>query len=433
MSAPRQGKKKLPATYILLGLLIGAVAGVAANRWLGASHAGLKNFVDSVAQPVGQIFLRLLFMVVVPLVFSSLVLGVAGLGNLGSLGRIGFKTLSYFVITTAIAAAVGITLINTVHPGRFLSREKAEAIRQESSGEATAKIEQGKGGTGFGAQTFVNIVPKNPIDSAAKGDMLALIFFALMVGIAATTIPKDKATPFLGFLEGLNAICGTLIEYAMKLAPLGVAALIFSVTARFGTEILQALSAYVLVVLFGLAFHQFIVLGLAVRWLVGMNPIRFFARCRGLMATAFGTSSSSATLPTTIKTAVTEFGVPPKIAGFVLPLGATLNMNGTALFEGCAVLFLAEVAGVDLSLGMQLLVIGLAVLTAVGAAGVPGGSLPLLALVLERVGVPPEMLAVILGVDRVIDMARTVPNVTGDLTAALFVARSEGEWKPDEG
>ncbi len=415
------------ATLILLGLVVGAGAGVAANATLGPGHEGLDAFCRNVANPVGQVFLRLLFMVVIPLVFSSLVLGVAGLGSSGSLGRVGAKTLAYFLVTTALAATLGIGLVRTIEPGKSLSREKAEAIQREFAGDAQKKIEQGEKGTGFSVDTFVEMVPKNVVQAAADDRMiLGVIVFALLMGLAATKIPAETAKPLLGVLKALYEICVVILGFAMKLAPFGVAGLIFVVTAKFGSDILASLGYYLVTAISGLAIQQFLVLGLIVTFVCRVHPLTFFRRSRGLMVTAFSTSSSSATLPTTMLTAEKEFGVPAPISGFVLPLGATLNMNGTALFEGVTVLFLAQVAGLGLSISAQITVVVLAVLTAVGAAGVPGGSLPLLALLLARVGIPPEMIAVVLGVDRIVDMCRTVPNVTGDLTAAIFVARTEG-------
>jgi DAACS family dicarboxylate/amino acid:cation (Na+ or H+) symporter len=217
-----------------------------------------------------------------------------------------------------------------------------------------------------------------------------------------------------------------MIHFAMKTAPVGVFGLIFSVTALFGLDVLKALMLFVVMVLIGLALHQFVVLPMLARMIVGINPLLFIRRVRGLMVTAFSTSSSNATLPTTIETAEQNFGVPKEIAGFVLPLGATMNMNGTALFEGMTVLFLAQVFGLSLTLGQQLIVVAMSVITAIGTAGVPGGSIPLMVLVLQVVGVPPEGIAIIIGVDRILDMSRTVPNVTGDVLTSLIVTRSEG-------
>jgi Na+/H+-dicarboxylate symporter len=271
------------------------------------------------------------------------------------------------------------------------------------------------------------MIPKNVVRAAATdSETLGVILFALLVGLAASRMPEVRTRTFLDVLKTLYEICVTILGYAMKLAPFGVAGLIFSVALKLGMPVLAALGSYLAVALSGLLLHLFVVLGALVAIFVGMSPVRFFARCRGLMITAFSTSSSNATLPTSLKTAIDEFGVPEPIAGFVLPLGATMNMNGTALFEGVAVLFLAQVAGVDLSLAQQIIVVALSVMTAIGAAGVPGGSLPLITIVLAQVGVEPGMLALILGVDRLVDMTRTVPNVLSDLVCSLWIAKKEG-------
>jgi len=422
--AGRRARRRVPLhTRILGGLLAGAAGGLLANHVWGGS-APLDWAVDHVAQPVGQVFLRMLFMIVVPLVFTSLALGVAGLGDLRRVGRIGAKTLAFFVATTAAAVVLGLFLSNTVRPGDTLDPAVRTALLAEFAPEAAEKT-QAAATSGFGVQTFVNIVPRNPLDAAARGDMLGLIFFTLVFGVALTRLPPQAAAPVLRLLEAIGAAVAEMIGFAMRLAPIGVAALIFAVTARFGLDILKSLSLYVMMVLLGLALHQFGVLIVLARVLTGIRPRAFLRRTRLLMITAFSTSSSNATLPTTIRTAQEEFGVPREVAGFVLPLGATMNMNGTALFEGMTVLFLAQVFGVELNLAMQLVVVVMSVLTAIGTAGVPSGSIPLLVVVLGMVGVPGEGIALILGVDRLLDMSRTVPNVTGDLLAALYITRSE--------
>jgi DAACS family dicarboxylate/amino acid:cation (Na+ or H+) symporter len=422
------------STRILYGLLLGAAAGSALNLLSKPAKDAPPSpvydaalwFADNVANPAGQVFLRILFMVVVPLVFCSLTLGVAGIGSLKSLGRLGARALGWFVGTTALAVAIGLLLVNTVQPGRQIDAAKAAEIRAEFQGDAGTRLQQAREGTGFSVDTFVRIVPRNVVKAAGdERETLGVIFFALMVGIALTALSQEGTRTFREFLRTLYDCCVVILGYAMRLAPYGVAGLIFTVTLKLGIDVLGTLLAYVAVALGGLLLHQFVVLGILARTFGGVAPREFFRRTRLLMVTAFSTSSSNATLPTTMRTAIDEFGVPERIAGFVLPLGATMNMNGTALFEGVAVLFLAQVAGVDLSLASQALVILLAVLTAIGAAGVPGGSLPLLAVVLGQVGVPPEMLGLILGVDRLVDMARTVPNVCSDLLCALWLTRGE--------
>ena len=410
-------------TKILLGLLLGAAAGVTANIY-AHEDTRLLWLVDNVAQPVGQVFLRLLFMVVVPLVFASVTTGVASLGDIRRIGRIGGKTLLIFLGTTAIAVVVGLTLVNLIGPGESLDPSIRAQLLDEYAAQAGETVAASQGGL-FGIHTFVNIVPRNPIAAAANGDMLGLIFFALMFGIALTLLNKEVAAPVLRLLEGINQAIMVIIGFAMRLAPLGVAALIFSVTAKFGFEVLQSLGLYVITVLAALTFHQFGVIGVLAKVVVGINPRSFYSRVRALMVTAFSTSSSNATLPTTIRTAEKEFGVPREVAGFVLPLGATMNMNGTAMFEGMTVLFLAQVFGISLDIFTQLIVVVLCVITAIGVAGVPGGSIPLLVMVMAMVGIPGEGIALILGVDRILDMARTVPNVTADLLTSLIVTRSE--------
>ena len=410
-------------TQILLGLVVGGVAGVLANAAWGDAPQ-LLWVVTNVAEPIGQVFLRLLFMVVVPLVFTSLALGVATLGDLSRVGRIGAKTLAFFLATTAIAASLGLLLMNIIQPGDALDPVIRTALLSQYTAQAEEKIGMAAE-NGFGINTFVNIIPRNPLSAAANGEILALIFFTLIFGVALTKIPKERAAPVLRILEGVSDAVMVIISFAMIIAPIGVAGLIFAVTARFGLDVLRSLGLYVVVVLAGLALHLFGVIPLLARVLAGIRPGDLFRKSRALMVTAFSTSSSNATLPTTIRTAEEQFGVPREVAGFVLPLGATMNMNGTALFEGMTVLFLAQVFGVELGLATQLLVVAMSVITAVGVAGVPGGSIPLLVLVLETVGVPGAGIALILGVDRLLDMARTVPNVMGDLLASLVVTRSE--------
>ncbi len=411
-------------TKIFIGLLLGALLGTLGNlQFHGAPW--LDWFTRNVAGPVGQVFLRMLFMVVVPLVFTSICLGVASLGDIRRIGRIGTKTLTFFLGTTALAATLGLTMVNVIRPGDQISPEVRDQLMAEYSSQAGERLVQAQE-TRFGIETFTNIVPRNPVEAAAKGDMLGLIFFALVFGIALTLMPGERAGPVLRFLEGVGDAVMLMIGFAMKLAPVGVFALIFGVTAKFGFDVLRSLALYVVTVLLGLILHQFGVLTALARIIAGIRPREFLRRIETLMVTAFGTSSSNATLPTTIRTATDKFGVPKEIAGFVLPLGATMNMNGTALFEGMTVLFLAQVFGVNLGLGTQVIVVVMSVITAVGVAGVPSGSIPLLVMVLGMVGVPGEGIALVLGVDRILDMSRTVPNVTGDLLTSIYITKSEG-------
>ncbi len=428
-------------TKIVVGLVAGAACGVFANalaggawwmRWMHVDPAAAAPVVrwisDNVAGPVGQVFLRMLLMTVIPLVFTSITLGVAGIGDIRKVGRVGSRTLAYFLISTALSAGIGLALVNVFQPGAGLPPEVREQLM--TTYRAQAQGLQAAGTTHFGVDTFVNMVPRNPIQAAAGMDLLGVIFFSLVFGAALTLIPEERARPLIRVLDAVGEAVVKIIDLAMKLAPYGVFGLIFFTTSIFGWGILKSLSKYVLVVLFGLLLHGTVSLSLLVRLLGGLSPRVFWSRIRASIVTAFSTSSSNATLPTNIAVAEEELKIPPKIAGFVLPLGSTMCMNGTALYEGVTVLFLAQVFGVALDLGTQVVVLVLSVITAVGAAGVPGGSLPLLMVVLATVGVPAEGIAIILGVDRILDMCRTTINVCGDLTAAVYVARTETDWDP---
>ncbi len=448
---------KLPHTTILLGLLLGAALGTLANYVTtpadplpAVDRAALSVVVgptavppepepaewvrwtvDNVSKPVGGLFMNLLFLPIIPLVFASVVIGVTRIGSMGNLGRVGGKTIGYFLITTLFAAVIGLGLVNLIRPGDQLPKAQRERLSAKYGKESADKVEAGKKKP-FGIDTFVAIIPANPLkEFVNKDNMLAVIFTSILVGIALTQIAPDKAARIVEFLEGVNQVAEFIIRLAMKFAPVGVFMLMFTTTALFGYQLLLALLAFVLTVLGGLAIHAFVVLPLLVWLLGGMNPIQFYVKSFPSLATAFSTSSSSATLPTAIKNATDDLGVPPTVAQFVLPLSASMNHNGTALFESVVVLFLVQVFGVQLDIGQQVLVLVLCVLTATGMAGVPGGSLPLIGMVLETVTagtpnpVPGAAIAIVLGVDRLLDMCRTTVNVAADLTTAVFVARTE--------
>lgn len=420
-------------TKILIGLALGVIAGVSVNEALGGDHPKVVWIVDNITQPVGQLFLRLLLMIVVPLVFSSLVVGVAGIGDIRKLGRVGLKSFGYCLVISAISAVIGITLANTIKPGKRIDPTTAAALQQRYANDATKSVEaakQASSTTPKPLMAFVEtIVPKNPFFAVAgkeDANMLHLMFFALMLGIAITLIPESVTGPVLRVLQGVYEITAKIIEIIMKFAPYAVACLLFNNTARFGLDLLQALAWFVATVLFGLALHMFGVYSLSVYFLSRISPLEFFRRIKTVMLTAFSTSSSNATLPTALRISEQNLGVPPQINSFVLTVGATANQNGTALYEGVTVLFLAQLAGVDLSLGQQLMVVYLAILGGIGTAGIPSGSIPFIIGVLVTIGVNPALIAIILGVDRILDMCRTTLNVTGDITAATYVARSEG-------
>lgn len=411
-------------TKILIGGVLGAVLGVIAHLTLAGSP-GLAAFLAYVTGPIGQIFLRLLFMLVIPLIFSALVLGVAGMGDPRSLGRIGLKTLLYTVLVSAIAVLIGVTLVNVLQPGAGISPELKARLTEGAAERASAVT----GGTApkTGIDLLVQIIPNNVVKTAADSDMLGLMFFSLLFGIGLALTPNPATERLKEAIEGLYDVTMRLIGMVIALAPIGVFALLFGLTAQLGYEILQQLALYVGVVVLALAIHQFVVYSLAVRFLGGMSPLFFFRGVQAAMVTAFSTASSNATLPTALRVAEENLRLPPSVSRFVLTVGSTMNQNGTALFEGVTVLFLAQFYGVPLTLPQQVTVVLICVLGGIGTAGVPAGSIPVVALILGLVGIPVEGIGLILGVDRFLDMCRTTLNVTGDLAAAVVVSRGEVE------
>ncbi len=420
-------------TKILIGLLVGVVGGIAVNWAAGGDNANLVWFIKNFTEPIGQLFLNLLLMIVVPLVFSSLVVGVAGIGDIRKLGRIGLKSFGYCLVISAISVVIGLGLANTMRPGERINPVIAEQMKTQFGGDAAKRVEtqqkdQATNTDSALMQVVKTVVPKNVFSSIAgeNPNMLHIMFFALIVGIAITLLPGEVSAPFVRGMNAIFEITSKIIDIIMKFAPYAVACLIFTNMARFGIDLLGALGWFVATVLLGLSIHMFGVYSLSVWFLSKINPLEFFRRIRTVIVTAFSTSSSNATLPTALKISEENLGVPAHINSFVLTVGATANQNGTALYEGITVLFLAQLAGVDLSLGTQLMVVYLAILGGIGTAGVPSGSIPFIIGILAMIGVNPALIAIILGVDRILDMCRTTLNVVGDLTAATFVARSEG-------
>lgn len=415
---------------IILALFTGAVTGSLANLAIAevASLAPILDWlVKYVTKPLGDIFISLLYLAIIPLVFASLALGVTRLGT-GNLGRIGMKTIGYFLITTAIASVIGLTLVNAIRPGRFVDAELRDRLTNKYRDEQQAKEKTGREPAKFGISTFVNIVPKNPLKAFTEQEMLAVIFTALIVGVALSKIDPLKSKVLVDLLEGVNAVTDFVIRVGMGFAPVGVFCLIFTTTALFGVSVLVALAAFVVTVLAGLAIQFLVVFPILVRTLGGMNPLEFFKRGRAAMITAFSTSSSSATLPTAMKVAEEDLLVPQRVSRFVLPLSASMNHNGTALFEAVTAVFLCQIfLPFQLDIAQQLIILVLCVLTATGMAGVPGGSLPLIGMVVASVApeVPAAAIGIVIGVDRILDMCRTMVNVTGDLTTAVYVAKSE--------
>jgi dicarboxylate/amino acid:cation (Na+ or H+) symporter, DAACS family len=419
-------------TRILIGLGVGLVAGVAANWALGGDHPRVTWVVGNITGPIGTLFLRLLLMIVIPLVFSSLVVGVAGVGDIRKLGRIGLKSFGYTLVLSAISVVIGLTLANTIRPGKRIDPATATQLQQNYGSAATRTVDAAKQAGAVTdsplMQVVKTIVPSNPVTALAPEtpNMIHLMFFALMIGIAMTLIPAPIAAPLMAVMQAIYEVTAKLIALIMHVAPYAVACLIFSNIAVFGVNLLQALFWFMITVLAGLALQMFGVYSLSVYFLSRISPLQFFRRIETVILTAFSTSSSNATLPTAIRVSEENLGVPSSINRFVLTVGATANQNGTALYEGVTVLFLAQLAGVDLSLGQQLMVVYLAILGGVGTAGVPSGSIPFIVGVLATINVNPLLIAIILGVDRILDMCRTTLNVVGDLTISTYVARSEG-------
>ena len=406
---------------MLIGLLAGLVAGVGAHLAFGATPA-LEGFVRNVTEPAGRIFLRLLFVLVIPLILSALALGVAGLGDLRRLGRIGLRTLLYTVVVSTIAVLIGVAMVNLFQPGAGLSPD----LKARLTARAVAPAAAPAAGT-TGVDFLVNLVPNNIVRAMGEGDMLAVMVFALMLGIGLAITRSDAARRLEEGLQGLYDVVMRLLGLVIQVAPVGVACLIFTLTARLGYDVLRQLGAYVLVVVAGLAIQQFVVYSMSVAWLGGMSPLRFFRDIRAAMLTAFSTASSNATLPTSLLVAEQELKLPPHVSRFVLTVGSTANQNGTALFEGVTVLFLAQFYGIHLAFAQQLTVVFICILGGIGTAGVPAGSIPVVVMILGLVGVPAEGIGMILGVDRFLDMCRTTINVTGDLAAAVVVSRGEPE------
>lgn len=381
--------------------------------------------VVSYTEWIGRLFLALIKMVVVPLVFFSLVVGIASLGDVRALGRMGGKTLGFFSLTTVIALVIGVGMTNLIQPGRLISADDKAMLLSSYEGAAGKTVSNAADAPGL-ADQLLSMVPSNPIAALAGGDMLQVIVFAALLGVALTFMKEERSQLVVDVFDRLNEAMVMLVQIAMKLAPVGVAALLFKVVGSTGPSILLALGVYALVVMLGLGLHIVVTYGSAVRFGARLPFIQFLGAIKEAMLVAFSTSSSSATLPVTKQACEDNLSVSPQVTSFVLPLGATVNMDGTALYQGVAAIFIAQIYGLDLSIGDQATIVFSATLASVGAAGVPGAGMITLAMVLTAVGVPTEGLALVLGVDRILDMFRTATNVIGDSTAAALMGRLEG-------
>lgn len=408
---------------MLIGFLVGLTAGMIVNV-TAADAAWVDAFTTYVTQPIGQIFLRLLFMLVLPLLFSALVIGIAELGDISALKRVGVRTLIFTIAISSIAVVLALLVVNIFRPGDGVDPALAQSLLENARANAQS-IVAANAEKPSGLESLIAIVPSNVITAAAANDILAIMFFALFFGIGLMLVRTPAASQLQQVIEGLFQVSMKLIGIVIRIAPIAVACFMFNLAALFGWELLIRLGAYVAVVLLALSIHMFIVYSIALKAFGGMSPVYFFRQAQEAMVMAFSTASSNATLPTAIRVAETKLNLPPKVSRFVLTIGSTANQNGTAIFEGVTVLFLAQFFGVDLSLSQQFVVLVICILGGIGTAGVPAGSLPVVALILGMVGVPPEGIGLVLGVDRFLDMCRTTLNVTGDLTAAVVVSRGE--------
>ena len=421
-----EGKRGKLALHwkMLIGFLAGLGLGLLAHYVSGADAAWVENLTEYVTQPIGTLFLRLIFMLVIPLLFSALIIGVAEMGDVRSLGRIGWKTLGYTILASGIAVVLGLARVNWLHPGGGVDPEVARSMLAQSAERAQA-IVSGAGTQPKGLDLLLGIVPDNVVAAAANNTILAVMFFALMLGIGLVLVRTEATAALLRGIQGLFEVSMKLIELVISLAPYAVFCFMFNLAALFGWDLLRSLGAYVGVVVLALTIHLVVVYSLMLRFLGGWSPRKFFRGVQEAMVMAFSTASSNATLPVSLQVAEEQLKLPRRISRFVLTVGATANQNGTALFEGVTVLFLAQFFGVSLDLQQQLTVMFVCILGGIGTAGVPAGSLPVIALICGMVGVPPEGIGLILGVDRFLDMCRTTLNVTGDLMLAAVVSKGE--------
>lgn len=411
---------------MVAGFVIGLAAGLAVHAT--ARDADWVEAVTTyVTGPIGQIFLRLLFMLVIPLLVSALIVGIAEMGEIRSLRRVGVKTLAYTLLVSALAVGISLAAVNLLRPGDGVDPAQARAMLDHAGQGAQAILARG-GDAPRGLDALIAMVPDNIVKAMANNDILAVMVFALFFGIGLMLVRTERTALLLEAMEGLFEVTMRLMGLVIQIAPIAIACFMFNLAAQFGWELLERLSAYVGVVLLALGVQMLLVYPLLIAALARRSPLRFFAGAHEAIVMAFATASSNATLPTAIRVAEEQLHLPRRIARFVLTIGATANQNGTAMFEGITVLFLAQFFGIELSLTQQLTVMLVCILGGVGTAGVPAGSLPVVAMILGMVGVPPEGIGLVLGVDRLLDMCRTTLNVTGDLVAAAVISAGE----PDE-
>lgn len=425
--------KKLALHWkIIIGMSLGVIFG------LLAITIGWDEFTNDWIKPFGTIFINLLKLIAVPLVFASLIKGVASLSDISKLSRIGSRTIALYLVSTVIAVTTGLLIVNTVQPGKYFSEEKRIEFKEKYASKTEAKMEAAANVKDQGPLQFmVDIVPQNIINaSTSNKNMLQVIFFAILFGIAMIMLPEEKTVYVKGFFDGVNDIILQIVDMIMLLAPYGVFALLASLMVDFSDgdvnnviELFSALGLYSLVVIVGLLVMIFVVYPIILKIFTNLNYVDFFKGIMPAQMLAFSTSSSAATLPVTMERCEDHLGVSKEISSFVLPLGATINMDGTSLYQAVAAVFIAQAFGIDLDLSQQLTIVLTATLASIGAAAVPGAGLVMLVIVLGAVGMDPEGVALIFAVDRILDMLRTVVNVTGDATVATVIASSEGQLR----
>ena len=385
-----------------------------------------EQTIATVIRPIGDIFIRLLSFLAIPLVIASLVVGAASLGDVKKLGKIGIKTFIFYMATTVIAISIGLVIANVIRPGERLPAESKVRLMESYSNDSPAASITSKLDVDL-VDFVVQIVPKNPFDALANGNMLQIVFFAVFFGISLTFVSDGSRDAVVGVFNGISDTLIKMVGFVMLLAPYGVFALIAATVADFGFEIISTLIWYIFAVLFGLFLHMVLVYIPIIKVFTKIPVKDFFSGMRNAQAIAFSTSSSAATLPVTMDCVEKNLHVPKKISGFVLPLGATINMDGTALYQGVAAVFIAQVYGIDLGLTEQLTIVFTAVLASIGTAPVPGVGIIMLVMILQAVHIPAEGIALIIGVDRVLDMARTINNITGDAAVTVAIAAGENE------
>ncbi len=428
-------KKPALHTQILIGMVLGLILGVVAIRF-----PGLAAFTIDYIKPFGTIFIRALKMVAVPLVLASLIIGVANIGDIAKLSRMGGKTLAIFIITTVISITIGLSLVALLKPGETLTEDTRQVLMTQYDENAGSKITVAAKVKQRGPlQPLVDMVPDNIFMAATQNSrMLQIVFFALIVGVALLQTPPEKGKTVLDFFNGMNEIIIRIVHYIMLMAPFGVFALIGSLIIEIAGdqpdkvwELLYALLWYVVTVVVGLFAMMIIVYPLLIRYFSKLRYKEFFKGIRPAMLLGFSTSSSTATLPVTMDRVEKHLGVSEEVSSFVLPLGATINMNGTSLYQGVSAVFIAQALGIDMPLSAQLMIVLTATLAAVGTAGVPGAGLVMLVIVLEAVGIPAAGIALIMAPERILDMVRTMVNITGDASVSVVVASTEGELDVD--